>query len=69
MEILLHVLTTALDGGEWKASRPSRFTTGERARGTSWIGGWVGPRAGLDAVTNRKKSVSLPGIGSQSSSP
>jgi hypothetical protein len=27
---------------------PRRFTPGERALGTHWIGGWVGPRAGLD---------------------
>jgi len=23
---------------------------GEKAPGTHWIGGWVGPRAGLDVV-------------------
>jgi hypothetical protein len=40
----------ALGGGEWSASRPSRFTPRERAPGTPWIGGWVGPRAVLDAV-------------------
>jgi hypothetical protein len=28
---------------------------------TNWIGDWVGPRAGLDAVENRK-ILSLPGI-------
>jgi hypothetical protein len=33
---------------EWSASRPCRFTPGERAPGTHWIGDWVGPRAGLD---------------------
>jgi hypothetical protein len=33
--------TSALDGGEWSASRPCRFTNGERAPGTHWIGGWV----------------------------
>jgi hypothetical protein len=38
-------LTSALDGGEWLASHTSHFTLG-----THWIGGWVGPRAGLDAV-------------------
>jgi len=32
------------------ASRPSRFTTGERAPGTHWIRGWVVSRTGLDAV-------------------
>jgi hypothetical protein len=31
-------LTSALVGGEWSASHPSRFTLGERApRGTHWI--------------------------------
>jgi hypothetical protein len=35
-------LTSALDGGEWSASRPYRFTPGERAPGTHWIGGWLG---------------------------
>jgi hypothetical protein len=43
-------LTSALVGGEWSVSRLCRFTTGERAPGTYWIGGWVGPRNGLDDV-------------------
>jgi hypothetical protein len=30
-------LATALDGGEWSASRPGHFTLGERAPGTHWI--------------------------------
>jgi hypothetical protein len=30
------------------------FTPGERASGIHWIGGWVGPRAGLDDVEKRK---------------
>jgi hypothetical protein len=51
---LTHSLTSALDGGEWSASRPSRFTPRERATGTHWIGGWVGSRAVLDAVVKRK---------------
>jgi hypothetical protein len=50
----MHSLTSALDGGEWSASRPGRFTARERAPGTHWIGGWVGPRAVLDAVMKRK---------------
>jgi hypothetical protein len=49
-----HSLTSALDGGEWSASRPDRFTPRERASGTHWIGGWAGPRAVLDAVVKRK---------------
>jgi hypothetical protein len=49
-----HSLTSALDGGEWSASRPSRFTPRKTVPGTHWIGGWVGPRAILDAVVWRK---------------
>jgi len=44
------ILTSALDTGEWLTSRPDRFTPRERAPGTQWIRGWVGPRAGLDSV-------------------
>jgi hypothetical protein len=47
-------LTLALAGGEWSASRPGRFTPGERTRGTSWIGGWLGPSTGLDDVENKE---------------
>jgi hypothetical protein len=49
-----HSLILALDGGEWSASRPGRFNPSERAPGTHWIGGWVGPRAVLDVVVKRK---------------
>jgi hypothetical protein len=42
------VLTSALVGCEWSASRPSRFIAGERAPGTHWIVGWVGPRTCID---------------------
>jgi hypothetical protein len=45
---------SALDGGEWSALHPNRFTRGERAPGTHWIGGWVDPRAGLDNLETRK---------------
>jgi hypothetical protein len=51
------VLTSALDGGEWYASRPGRFTPRERTPGTYLIGGLVGPRAVLDAVVKRKISI------------
>jgi hypothetical protein len=43
-------LTSALAGGEWSASHPGRFTPGEIAPGTHWVGGWVDSRAGLDDV-------------------
>jgi hypothetical protein len=49
-----HSLTSALDGGEWSASRPGLFTLRDRALGTHWIGGWVGPRTVLDVVVKRK---------------
>jgi hypothetical protein len=39
----IHYLTSTLDGGERSASDPGLFTPRERARGTHWIGGWVGP--------------------------
>jgi hypothetical protein len=38
----------------WSASRPGRFTPRERTPGTHWRGGWVGPRAVLDAVVKGK---------------
>jgi hypothetical protein len=47
-------------GWRWSASRPSRFTTGANR-----IGGWVDPRASLDATQNIKMSdpyrKSIPG--------
>jgi hypothetical protein len=35
---------------------------GDRASGSHWIGGWVGPTAGLNVVEKRKISLPLPGI-------
>jgi hypothetical protein len=49
-----HSLTSALDGGDWPASRPGRTTPRERSPGAHWIGGWVGPTAVLDAVVKTK---------------
>jgi hypothetical protein len=46
-------LTSALTGVEWSASHPYCFT--------HWIGGWAGPRAGLDDVEKRK-FLTLPGL-------
>jgi hypothetical protein len=59
MEVDLHAFfTSALDGGEWSVSRPGRFTY-RGAPGTHWIGGWVGPRAGLDMASKRNLICSL----------
>jgi hypothetical protein len=47
-------LISALDGGECRsASRPCRFTPGDGAASTHWVVGWVGLRAGLDAMEKR----------------
>jgi hypothetical protein len=55
------LLTSALVGGEHSASGPRPFAYGERAPSTHWIGGWVGPRTGLDDE-ERRKILPLPGI-------
>jgi hypothetical protein len=55
------LLTSALVAGKWSASRPGRFTPGERTPGTLWIGGWVGPRASLDDL-EKGKFLILPGL-------
>jgi hypothetical protein len=54
--IVPYSLISALDGGEWSASRPGHFTPREKAPGIQWIGGWVGPRAVLHTVVKRKIS-------------
>jgi hypothetical protein len=54
-------LTSALVGGKWSASRPGRFTPGERVPGTRWIGGRVGSRAGLDDM-EKGKFLTLTGL-------
>jgi hypothetical protein len=50
------LLILALEEGEWSVSCPGRFTPVERVSSIHWVGGWVGPRAGLDAVEKRRKS-------------
>jgi hypothetical protein len=59
-------LSKALLGGEWSASRPSHFISGERATGITWIGSWVDTRAGLDDV---EKWRILPPPGLESPTP
>jgi hypothetical protein len=62
VDVQIHIfLTSALAGGEWSASRPSRFTPGKKIPGTHWIEGWVDARAGLDDVEKRK-FLTLPGL-------
>jgi hypothetical protein len=62
MDVWIHVfLTSTLVGGEWSVSRPDSFTPGERDPGGHRIGGWVGPRVGLDDLEERK-FLALPGL-------
>jgi hypothetical protein len=60
VEVQLHAfLTSALDGGEWLALFPGRFTS-KITRSNHWIGGWVGNRASLDTVAKRKTPITAP---------
>jgi hypothetical protein len=58
-------LTSALIWGEWLASRPAAFPPppppGKESPSTQWIGGWVGPRAGLDDM-EKWKILFTPGL-------
>jgi hypothetical protein len=57
VDVQVHIFfTSALVGGYWSASRPGRVTPEERASSTHWIGGWVGPRVGLEDMEKRKIS-------------
>jgi hypothetical protein len=51
VDVWIHIfLTLVLVGRELSASRPGRFTPGERVTAAYWIGDWVGLRIGLDHV-------------------
>jgi hypothetical protein len=53
--------TSAIDGGEWSASRPIALYPQGKDPGTHCTGGWVGPRAGLDTGYGDKSSRLLRG--------
>jgi hypothetical protein len=48
---------------------PVHFTPRERAPGTHWIGGWVGPKASLNTVAKREKFLPLLELKSQTWTP
>jgi hypothetical protein len=58
----MHSLTSALDVGEWSTSHSGHFTPRERASGTHWIEGWVGPRAVRDRVILNEESYDRLGM-------
>jgi hypothetical protein len=60
MDVEIHtLLTSALAGGKWSASRPGRFTPWGKPTGTYWIGGQLDARADLNDV-KKKKFFTLP---------
>jgi hypothetical protein len=62
VDVYIHIfLTLALAVGEWSAPHPCRFTPGERAPGTHFIGEWVSPTASIYGVEERK-FLTLPGL-------
>jgi hypothetical protein len=62
VDIYIHVfLTSALVGGEWSTSPLRLLYPRRKGLRYHWIGGWVGPKAGLDDVEKRK-FLSLPGL-------
>jgi hypothetical protein len=61
VKVQLHILTSAIDGGERLASRTGRFTPRERVPVTHWIGGWVDLRVGLDTAVPKRKILSPTG--------
>jgi hypothetical protein len=61
-------LISATDKGEWSASLPGRFTSGETVLDAYRIGGWVGPSSGLE-VEEKRKTLPLPGFEPRSSNP
>jgi hypothetical protein len=55
------LLTSAVAACELSASRPCRFTFGERPTCTHWIECWADPRVGLDDLEKRT-FLTLPGL-------
>jgi hypothetical protein len=55
VDVLFQILlTSALAGGERQLHTPAALHPGKQPPCTHLIGGWVGPRAGMDNVEKRK---------------
>jgi hypothetical protein len=64
VDVQTHVLLTlALVAVDWSASRPGRFTPGERAPGTHRMRVWVDPRASLDDMELDPPGLELRALG------
>jgi hypothetical protein len=62
VDVEIHVFfTSTLFRSEWSASRPGRFTPGERASIIHFIRSWVGPKAGVGDVEKRQ-FFTIPGL-------
>jgi hypothetical protein len=55
------IFDLGITGAEWSASRLGLCTLRDIAPGTHWIGGWFGPRTGLDNL-ERTETLALPGL-------
>jgi hypothetical protein len=59
-EVQLHAFLTSAQDGRWVVSfTPRPPYPREKTPGTCWIGGWVGSRAGLDAVEKKIPSTEI----------
>jgi len=57
---MLHAfLASALDGGEWSASRPGLFTPGEKSLVLVRQGDWVGPQSQTGRIGKEENSQPL----------
>jgi hypothetical protein len=53
-ECIAFLFLTSTLWAEWSILYPCPFNLGETITRTHGIGGWVAPKAGLDAMVNRK---------------
>jgi hypothetical protein len=53
VDVQNHIILPSVLVGEWSASRPGHFASGEDSD-TNWTGGWVGPRTSPDDVEGTK---------------
>ena len=57
MDVEVRSFSTLALGGYGQLHAPVRFIPGQRAAVIHWMGGWVGPTAGLDDLEKKGKSL------------